>query len=531
MEIEFIDFDVLDGISSFDKAYAQQDNNLSPFLKFSPQLKAFAEALDQRKKFLIDRELLVSVLREQYSKYHLVTDKLWVRIDSLLDNNTFTITTAHQPNVLTGPLYHIYKILSCIKLCNILRDQFSEYAFVPIYVMGAEDHDFEEVNHLHLFGNTIAWERDAEGSVGRMNTKALDELIDEVQEVLGKNPNLDSFYENCRESLTSLDYGTFHLKLIHHLFADYGLVVLGMDDRRLKNKMRDIFLDDLQNHSSKSILTKVQSDLVSAGFKAQAFVRDVNLFLMQDGARNRIEMSTDHLHVLGTDIRVEMDKIPDFVDEHIQNLSPNVILRPLYQESILPNLAYVGGGGELAYWTDRLKQFEHYDLPFPILIRRDSILWLDAGSQRKMEKLNVSLENVLGKTSHELEKIFVQEHSESELSLAEELAAIEDIFSKIKTRAVQIDGSLEGKVAGMYVQTEKQLKGLEKRLLKAQKQRFDQGLAQLHKVREKIYPNGKLQERYENFLPYYAKWGKVYFDTLLANMNPLDMRLKVIKAG
>jgi len=156
MQVIDIDINHVHQFSKKDNAYINGINELHLFLNYQFNFDEFEKAIENRKQFHCDRQLLVSVINEQYQTEH-SSSTILENISALLDDNTFTVTTAHQPSLMTGPLYYIYKILSTIKLSQKLKAHFPHQHFVPLFVIGGEDHDFEEINHFNLFNKRIEW--------------------------------------------------------------------------------------------------------------------------------------------------------------------------------------------------------------------------------------------------------------------------------------------------------------------------------------------------------------------------------------
>ncbi|HJW31383.1 MAG TPA: bacillithiol biosynthesis cysteine-adding enzyme BshC, partial [Saprospiraceae bacterium] len=384
MRVSDIDYARIGLWSHTDLAYIQQDPALRPYYAYPPTLGSFNEELANRQSFKTDRKLLARVLHRQY---HALGYELPVLKSVIEDERTFTIATAHQPVLFTGPLFHIYKIAGTIHLARQLQHEHQGYQFLPVFVLGSEDHDWAEVNHFHLFGKTITWDRQASGANGRLDLSGLQVVTNEVSTLLGNSPHgaeISLMLEDALKRATT--YAQFHQALLIRLFRDHGLVILDMDDPDLKRSFLPVLKKEIESQFSLPLVTATQSDLENAGFKAQAFCRPVNLFYLSEGMRERLEPTTDGF--MGVDSKKQFSKIEllDEVEQHPERFSPNVILRPVYQEWVLPNLAYIGGGGELAYWLERKSQFEAAHTHFPMLVRRNSLLLIDAPTQQQIEK-------------------------------------------------------------------------------------------------------------------------------------------------
>lgn len=527
MEIYKIPFQAVPQLASKDVAYATGNEQLRSFYKYDVTLDAFAQVIEDKKSNATNRKILVEVLQEQYAALDL-NDAVRQNIQSLANPNTFTIVTAHQPALFTGPLYYIYKIISTINLTEQLNKTYPDYHFVPVFVNGAEDHDFEEVNHASIFNKKLEWQSGETGSVGRMKTASLAPVLEELKSILGESENAQYLYQLLHTAYTSHErYGMATNHLVHELFKEYGLVVLDMNHKQLKKLFIPIMEEELLYQTSLQYVEKTQQELEKLGFSSQAHVRDINLFYLQDQIRERIVREGDTFKVLNTDYTFSKEDIIQELHEHPEHFSPNVVLRPLYQEIILPNLAYIGGGGEIAYWLERKSQFEHFGVNFPMLIRRNSALWIDGGSANKIEKLDLSVEDLF-KDTEVLIKNYVAENAEEELSLSDEKNALEKLFNQIAEKAKNIDPTLEKAVLAEGAKQVKTVEQLESRIVRAEKQRHETALNQIRSLRDKFFPNNGLQERSDNFMSIYLKYGQEFFDVLKENLDPLDKNFIVI---
>lgn len=527
MQVSRISFNKIPQLSTRDIAYAMCDDSLRPFYKYDVNIESFAQIISDKQKDNTDRVLLVKELKTQYEQ--LSVNQLVVKqIESLAQKTTFTITTAHQPSLFTGPLYFVIKIMSTINLAKQLNETYPEHHFVPVFLTGGEDHDFEEANHLHLFGKTIEWQNKESGSVGAMSTASLDQSLAELEEILGQSDNAKAVFAALKKSYTSHDrYSMATIDYVHSLFGQYGLVVIDTSTYAFKEAFKPIMREELLEQPSQKLVEKTQESLTDAGFGAQAHARAINLFYLRDGLRERIIFEEGRYSVLNTDYSFTTVEILKELDDHPDRFSPNVVMRPLLQERVLPNLAYIGGGGELAYWMERQSQFEYFGVNFPMLIRRNSLVWIDKGHAKRLSKLGIDEEQLFSKTE-DLLKDFVRKNTENELSITSEKEQLKSLFESIAAKAKNIDPTLEKAIMADYARQAKSVANLEGRLMRAEKQKHDTALNQIRNLKEKLYPNNGLQERYDNFLPFYMRYGNRFFDVLLAELNPLEDGFVVI---
>lgn len=528
MKVLSIAYSEVEQFSPTDVAYASQVPELLNFAKYPPSLDQFDRIIKDKSEESIDRAVLFEVLNDQYRQYITDTNHALPLLEKLKNPHCFTVITAHQPVLFTGPAYVAYKIVSAVQLTRQLSDRFPELEFVPVFVTGGEDHDFEEMDHTQIYGKTIKWVNDESGPVGRMSTSTLGPALEKLKEILGTSPSATEVYSLFDKTHHHhRQYGLAFADLINGLFGHLGILVANMDDPRFKVKMKEIFKDELINHHSAKYVRSTQKEMEDAGFGAQAYARDINLFYLEKGLRNRIEQDNGEYRVVDTDLRFSQEEILNLVETNPEKFSPNVVIRPLYQERIFPNLAYVGGGGELAYWLERKSQFEFFGINFPMLVRRDSCLWIDKGSLKKMQKLELPVTDFFQSEVEQI-KAFVRKNAEHEFSLGEEKLQLEALWEEIERKAAIIDPTLKSAAGAEAKNQIKALEKIEDRLRRTEKQKHEIALGQIRGIREKLYPEGGLQERTVNFLEFYLRNPEDYFDTLLQVFNPLDMRLKVL---
>ena len=517
--------------SSRDVAYATADERLRPFYKYPVEITAFEQLFSDKSQGAIDRELLAEQLLAQYRELG-IKDAPTEQIEALGSKHGFSLITAHQPSLFTGPLYFIHKICSAINLAQTLNKTYPDRTIVPVFITGGEDHDFEEINHLHLFGKTLSWEQEQRGAVGKLPTSSLAPVLEELDQLLGDRETARTIFQRIQTHYTEqATYGQATVAFVHELFKDYGLVVADMSRPAFKQAFIPVIKKEIFEQPSQALVEQAQQQLEALGFSAQAHAREINFFYLQEGRRDRIVKAedADHYQVLDTVLSFTAEELEREIDQHPERFSPNVVMRPLFQESIFPNLAYIGGGGELAYWLERQEQFAAFGVNFPMLIRRNSVVWIDKGSQKKLSKLELSFTDLLDEADIIIRK-YVEDRSENELSLATELQQLEQIFDSIATKAKEIDPTLSKAVQAEYTRQAKAIENFEGRLRRTEKQRFDTALNQIRGLKDKFFPNNGLQERYDNFLGIYLQEGDEMFKRLIEELDPLQQGMVVIEA-
>ena len=508
MKVSEISYQETNKFSNLVLDYLKKDEKLEPFVNHFPTLENFEKQITEKKTHSIDRVVLFDVLSKQNASLSL-SGKSKLNIESLKENSTFTVTTGHQLCLFTGPLYFIYKIISTINLAEQLEEKYPNNNFVPVFWMATEDHDFQEINHIHLFGKKIAWDSKQSGAVGRMNLDGFESLLTELKSVLGTSENADkliSLFEKSYLNLDKLADATRYL--INDLFGKYGLVILDGDDKRLKEQFIFTIKKDVLEQGFQKPITKCSADLASK-YKAQAYVRPINFFKLSEGKRELIKREITEK---------EIENNPD-------SFSPNVLLRPLYQETILPNIAYIGGGAEVAYWMQLKTAFVQENIPFPILMLRNSVLFMDDKQNQKRHALGFTL-NDLFLDEHQLQKMFVLNQNDTAVSLKDEMDAVENIYASITAKTTDV--GLQNSINSQQQKQLKSFKQLEEKLLRLAKQKNESSLNQISKIKQQLFPDNSLQERYDNFILFYLKNGDNFIEILKENLNPLNPNFVVL---
>ena len=374
--------------------YLNQKPELQSFYNRFPTLENFEGQMAQKQSHFSEnhRSVLVSALKKQYQKTE--SSRLTQQnIDLLLQPNTFTVTTGHQLNLFTGPLYFLYKIISAVNLAKELKAKYPKNDFVPIYWMATEDHDFEEINFFSYKGRKIRWNAESSGPVGRHSTEGLADVFDVFEKEIGNNLNaqfIKKLFEEAYLKHENLTDATRYLA--NELFKSYGLVILDGDDVELKKEFAPYVENELLHQTSyREVLATIEQ---LKSYDIQVNPREINLFYIEDGLRERIILENETYKINNTALEFSKEALLEIVAQHPEKFSPNVLLRPLYQEVILPNLCYIGGGGELAYWLELKSFFEAVDVPFPVLLLRNSALVATHKQAQKADKLSLSWQDL-----------------------------------------------------------------------------------------------------------------------------------------
>ncbi|WP_298427127.1 bacillithiol biosynthesis cysteine-adding enzyme BshC [uncultured Kordia sp.] len=514
--------------------YLTEKPTLKSFYNRFPKLENFEAQIQEKQQSNLanasQRAVLVAALQGQYTNVN-ASDFTLENIQKLASLTTFTVTTGHQLNLFTGPLYFLYKIISTINLAKELEEKHPNYEFVPIYWMASEDHDFEEISFFNYKGKKVNWNRQASGAVGELSTEGLQEVFEIFAEKLGNSNNakaLLALFENGYLKHNNLTDATRYIA--NELFKEYGLVIVDGNDKALKQLFVPFVENELfQQTAFKEVsLTANKLTAVNDSYKIQVNPREINLFYIVEGIRERIIETNGVFTVNDTSVRWTKDEIQQEVKQFPERFSPNALLRPLYQEIILPNLCYIGGGGELAYWFELKSYFDAVNVTFPMILLRNSAVVKTVKQSEKMEKLNITNRDLFLKREAFINKK-VKELSAFKIDFSSQKEHLEQQFKDLYKLAEQTDKSFVGAVAA---QEKKQLKGikhLEKRLLTAQKRVLKDKVSRSTDLQELLFPGNSLQERKQNFSELYLEYGEDLIPTLVKHLQPLSGEFLVLE--
>ena len=504
--------------SNFFLDYIEQKDSLKPFYHRFPLVENFKSQIEEKAKSFPEsnRKKLVSTLTKQYSKLKL-SEKVKSNLELLSDKKTFTITTGHQLNIFTGPLYFIYKIVTVVNACKKLKAAYPDNNFVPVYWMASEDHDYEEIKSFRLYGKKYTWNTDQKGAVGRFNNKGFDQLIKDIP------GEIDLFKEAYLKQKTLADAVRYY---VNTLFSEEGVIVVDADDRDLKSQFTEVISEDVFNSIPAKKVEITSKQLEESGYHTQVHARDINFFYLDDQLRARIERQREEFIVIDSTLKFSRKELEGLIKSEPEKFSPNVILRPLYQEVILPNLAYIGGPAEVVYWLQLKGVFDHFKIPFPMLMPRNFALMIDAPTQRKLEKTELDIKDFFEEKNY-LFNHWVTQNTSHNLTLGTELKTVQQLFEEIQQRASSIDSTLGPLVGAKAKKVYDSLENIEKKFLKAEKRHHTDKLRQIEAVKDTLFPNGSLQERTDNFLNFYQQ-DPEFIQKLVDHFDPFDFSLNVL---
>lgn len=507
--------------------YLQRKDTLKPFYAEYPDKAGFQNFLHQSPYTGFDRKLLSERLMVQANQVTNSSAASRNNIALLTQDTTYTVTTGHQLCLFTGPLYFVYKLLSTINLANALQQEFPSHRFVPVYWMASEDHDFEEISSFTVNGRSFKWHSQQSGAVGDFDPRELKQQMGALREVLGISQNADGLFKLFEKSyLQHATLASATRFLVNELFGSYGLVIIDGNDASFKQQMVPVFKADLNEGRAYQLVQPSVEKLAQLGYQAQVTPRAVNSFFLDKGLRARIDEQEGTFLLNGTDRALTAQELNTIVETQPEKLSPNVVLRPVYQQLILPNIAYVGGPGELAYWLEFKALFDALHVVFPILVPRNFVTVVDRGTVNKAKQTGFAITDFF-QPAQSLVKDYMR-RSGQQFDLDNELKQAADLYLALGQRTALADTTLEKHVAAEWARVQKKLKAIGEKANRALKRKAATELERIHQVKHLFFPGGQPQERHENLAALWLNYGPGIVEELRTHIVPFDFSAKVL---
>ncbi|MDG1262505.1 MAG: bacillithiol biosynthesis cysteine-adding enzyme BshC [Flavobacteriales bacterium] len=506
------------------KRLLEKDERLASLVTGFPHFSELKKLADKRAMQASHRAILVDELLRQNSRT--ASESSLANIEALRSQSTFSVTTGHQLNIFSGPAFFIYKIAHTISLANELTAKLENNQVVPIYWMASEDHDLEEINHFYAYKEKLLWDEPYAGAVGRMPVAKLNSVLQQWKEVMrweDENPRYQLFSSYVKQD--NLAEATRFL--VNELFGKHGIVVLDADSKELKSLFVPNMVQEITERAGQKELSTLENYLEEVYLKTQIHARDINLFYLTEQDRLRLTHEGDEVVTVGGAHRWTKDELLVQLAEHPDRFSPNVVLRPVYQEVILPNLAYIGGPGELSYWLQLKPLFDRMNVSYPVLMPRNGATILAAHQVKKLNKLNIDVQALKGREEDVISK-WVEENKQVEVSLNEQKSELASLFKKVQSQLETVDKSLAKKGEGALVRSQKELEGLEKAMERAVKSKNDVAINQLIALKNNLFPEGSPQERHQTYFALEAAIGGAIIDELVANFPPFNSGMNII---
>lgn len=494
-----------------------------------------------------DKHTLIEIVKHQNVSFG-GNEHTAANIELLDNENTFAVVTGQQVGLFTGNLYTIYKAITAVKLVNDLKQRFPGYNFVPIFWLESEDHDFDEANHIYLINrqNMIvrsgypqpANEQEQEES--RKDTRPvggrkLETKIEEILSSLKTSLLHTDFTDKILEKVSNIytfenDFKHAFAQMLNWIFKDYGLMFIDSDDREVKKLLIPIFEKEI--NTSPKLCEKIIniSAELERDYDLQVKPKVINLFFIHNGNRYLIEPREGNRFALrNSKRRFEREELMNILFENPELFSPNVVLRPICQDYLLPAIVYVGGPSEISYLAQFKPAYEHYDLTMPVIFPRASVSVIESKIKKLFTNFGVEFEDIF----HHKRLMNRVIHKLSEIKVDDEFTKLEDelnrLYYELRNTTGKIDRTLMNTVDNLKEKAISSLHIFKDKLLNAQSLHSETTTAQIDKVTNNLFPQGNMQERLINILYFLNKYDEGFIKKLFDEIDIHNYNHQVIE--
>ena len=468
----------------------------------------------------IDRGVLQAVLAEQNSTGS-ESARTGENIRLLGRAGTYAVVTGQQVGLFGGPLYTLYKAITAVALAQKLNMKFPGRNFVPVFWIEGEDHDFQEMNHVSVLDpenvpvrieylpGGIMPERNV-GAVGEMVfDETIRTTIDRVESLLARSEYTAQLVASLRECYApGVTFNRAFQAWMNRMLPESGLVFLSPGAPRLKKLLSPLFTRELREFPRISQMIISRSAELERGYHAQVKPKSINLFLFHKGGRYLIEPRENDFSLKGTRAFFTGEQLQQIAAETPELLSPNVVLRPLCQDMLLPTVSYVGGPSEIAYHAQLQPLYDALGVPQPVIYPRASVSLVQTNLLRAMEKYGLEFPEFLGDIGKVTAKV-VEQISEIKLDalFASVTKNLHDALGELKFGLNEVDPTLLGALENVASKIDVNIGVLREKSVAAQKRRNETAVRQIEKAAAGLLPSGSLQERELTPLYYMNKYG------------------------
>jgi bacillithiol biosynthesis cysteine-adding enzyme BshC len=492
----------------------------------------FIKIFKKRSELSVERRTILSeIVERQYAAMN-ISDKTSKNISLLKQKNTLAVVTGQQLGILGGPLYTFYKIITAIKLCNNLNERYDDYTFVPVFWLEGDDHDFEEVKSINVLDENnnvkkISYEDEIpedenKGSIGflKLNNdinRFFDELEKELRETEFRNElisKLRSFYSEGRTFKDAFK------DLLFWIFDSFGLIIFDPQDTEIKNILKPLFkkeISDFRAHSEKLVHI---SACLEEEYHAQVKIRPINLFYHTDEGRYLIEPVENEFRLKRKRKKFTYDELMALIESEPERFSPNVILRPVVQDYLLPTAFYIGGPSEVSYFAQVMPLYNIYQVEPPIIYPRSSATILEKNIASVLEKYNLKLPEVFIDHGRLKDKVIESISPNSLDDIFSHISnEIELTFDKLKERLFEFDKTVADASTKYRQKTIHYLDELKGKAVDAQRKKHEITLRQIDKLSSAVYPKSNFQEREFNFVYFVYRYGIGLIDKIYEELS------------
>lgn len=472
-----------------------------------------------------NRDAVADVLLEQ-NRNAGAGEATFANIERLRQNDSVVVITGQQAGLFTGPLYTIFKALTAIKLANELRDK--GVNAIPVFWIAAEDHDFAEVNHTRLVNRegqlvTITYTAcsPAEGKpVGAVTLKeGITENIDELLAALPESEFTPQLAADLREAYQpGTGFADAFGKMMMKLFGKFGVVLINPLDDRFKQIAGAIYSQAMQRAPEfADALVKQSAALEAAGYHAQVYTskESVPLFMMDEGRRTAMMQRDGHFYLKGREKQFLREELLDTVHRCPNCFSPNVTLRPIVQDFLLPTAIYIGGPAEIAYFAQLRAGYKLLGRIEPLVLSRASFTLVETRHAKTLSKNGLQFSDLFAGLNEVMTKIGERSLDKATAATFDETEQVfEAQLEKLQAALQKVDASLAAALTGGRTNMLSNIHRLRATYVKNVSQRDEAVRHQIERAFAVLYPNKGLQEREINVSYFLARYGYALLDRI-----------------
>jgi bacillithiol biosynthesis cysteine-adding enzyme BshC len=492
------------------------------------------QCFDTRLQNYQNRNTVVPVIIEQNKKWQGPAASI-KNAQLLGHSNTVAVVTGQQAGLFGGPLYTLHKILTIIKVCEKYTEIYPQYHFVPCFWMEVGDSDFQEINHLFIFNNKNELEQiSLPNPVEDFRSVYLRNIPDEMEQIFDRLGHTFLNTEFLGETIeifrkmykTGRSFADAFASWLLYFFGEYGLVVVHPEDERLKEISKPILWKALENWREIYQQYDIQNRLLNqAGYSSQINLTDSQTMLFiqtEDSTRARIDAETG-LYIIQHPL--EKQKIPvgdifHLLDNSPRRFTPNVALRPVLQDFILPTGIYVGGPAEISYAAQLRKIYQYLEVIQPLFFPRIRATIIEKNIQRLISKYEFDYFSLFDLQNKITEK-YIQKSTENIFS--KEFLILEEELTKSLERLNKVLQEIDPNLISALSKTREQISHALKILLIRANQAFERKIEtemrQINRIQSAIFPSGKFQERQLNIFYFLAKYGLDFINNFKSSVS------------
>jgi bacillithiol biosynthesis cysteine-adding enzyme BshC len=509
----------LPGLSSLVRDYFYEYDKVSEFFAGNfRDLNAYTRQIENVRSRNYSRERLAGILKEQNLGYGCEARTVG-NIQKLSENKAGAVVTGQQVGLFLGPLYTIYKALTAIKLAESLNQNIQGY-FVPVFWLASDDHDFEEIDHITLLDKKNQVKDIKYKGFSSNLKKPASEIVfsEDISDCVQQLDDLTHDSEFKPEILSQLgtafspgrSFAEAFAQWMTRLFKSYGLIFIDAAHPDLKDLGKEVFYTEIaQNSPSTQNALETSRKLTQKNYSAQIQLHEgiMNLFLVED-ERHSIQFRDDSYSIKGTPNTYKKNELLKLLEKQPHKFSPNVLMRPLYQDTLLPTVAYVGGLSEIAYFAQLKQVYDRFDLPMPVIYPRKSFTLIEKNVDKCLETYSLKVPDIWENADAKMAEIAKGQWPRSlDQAIQTATSHLDKDLKDIKQETLAFEPTLEKSVDLTIGKIHYQMSLLEQKILKASKKQNAILTQRIHLAKNSLYPNQRLQERVFNITPLLIKYG------------------------